>query len=353
LDKEHFNVVFIYLSSYGVDRNLLEEAGYDVFYLSDTERNRGFRFSILHRLVGILKEHNVDILHCHHHKPSVYGALAGMFAKTPVVLSHVHGLNRTRNIRRKLLNFFILKKISKVIGCAQSVRQDVLKNNPTIEPEKVIVLENSVDFKRFTDISTVREDARRMLGLSRDAFVFGTIGRLAPTKGLPYLIEAFVRVKEQKPSANLVLVGDGRCRAELEQQAANTVCHNSIHFLGRKDNVERLIKGIDVFVLASVAEGMPLVILEAMAAGVACVATKVGGIPEVVNSEDMALLVPPRDSEALACAMIRAANMPKDKLERFTKKAQDRVRQFYSHHVVREKLRKLYEEELNACIKNC
>jgi glycosyltransferase involved in cell wall biosynthesis len=351
LDKKRFNVIFIYLSSYGVEKNLIEEAGYKVFFLSNFKRVDSFRFSIFFRLVKILKKHNVDILHCHRHKPMVYGTIATVFAKTPVILSHVHGLGRSRNLRRKVSHFLLFRKINRIICVANSVREDVLRNHWSMPEEKISVLENSIDYMRFADVAISKDDSRRIMEMPSDAFIFGTIARLAPTKGLLYLIEAFQKVKEQKPSARLVLLGDGPCKAELEKQVSSMPCRDSIHFFGHRENIEQLLRGMDVFVLASVAEGMPRVILEAMAAGVPCVATEVGGIPEVIKGDHVEFLVPPGDSEALARAMISVANIPMDDLKRRIKKEQDRVRQFYSHDVVREKLKNLYEAELKLASK--
>ena len=352
LDKERYKVIFIYMTGYGIERNLIEEAGYKAFYLSNIEFIKTFRFSILFRLVKILKENKIDILHCHRHKSSFYGALAGMLAKTPVVLSHVHGLSRTKNFGRRIFNFILFKRFNRIIGCAKSVRDDVLENNPSVSREKVIALENSVDYKRFTNVSISKEEAKKMLGVPPDVFVFGTIARLAPTKGLSYLIEAFQEVKKHKPSAHLVLLGDGQCRAELEEQVSNTMCSDSVHFLGHRSNIEQLLKGMDVFVLSSVAEGMPLVILEAMAAGIPCIATRVGGIEEVINSDEIGTLIPSKDSEALAKAMINMGEASKEKLEQYTEKARDRIRKFYSHDVVRKKLENTYEKEMNLYYEN-
>ena len=353
LDKKRFNVIFIYMSGYGVDRNLIEEAGYKVFYLCNSKRVRAFRFSILLKLMKILKEHKIDIIHCHAHKSTVYGTIAAIFAHTRVVMAHVHGLNRSRNFRRKLVNFLLFRKVNRIIAVANSVKKDVLKSNWFLSAKKLSVLENSIDYKRFADVTVSKKDAKQMLGVPANAFVFGTTGRLAPTKGLSYLIEAFAKLKAQMPSAHLVLIGDGWLKPELEKEGGRMQCKDSIHFLGYRINIEALVKGIDVFVLSSIAEGMPRAILEAMAAGVPCVATKVGGIPEIINDENTGLLVPPKDSTALAQAMISLANIPKDRLEKLTKKAQNRVRQFYSHRIVREKLRRLYENEFETCCKRC
>lgn len=353
LNKERFNVIFIYLRGYGDEKNLLKEAGYEVFYLSNIKRSNTFRFSILFRLVRILKEHNVDIIHCHAHKSTVYGTVAAVLAKTPVVMAHVHGLGRSRNFRRKLINYFLFKKINKIVPVAKSVREDVLKNNWSVPEEKIFVLENSIDYRRFADVSISKEDAKRILGLPSDAFVFGTIGRLAPTKGQLYLIEAFAKVKQKLPKSMLLLIGDGRLENVLRAEASKTGFGKSIHFFGRRTDIPQILKALDVFVFPSVAEGFGLALAEAMAVGVPCIATEVGGIPEIISGNNVGALVPPKDSEALAQAMISIANMTGEKLEKQVEKAQNRVRQFYSHQIVREKLIKLYESEFKTSYKGC
>lgn len=353
LDKKRFNVIFIYLSGYGIDRNSIEEAGYKVFYLCNAKKIKAFRFSILFKLIKILKEHKIDIIHCHAHKSTVYGTIAAIFARTSVVMAHVHGLGRSRNLKRKVMNFLLFRRINRIIPVANSVKEDVLKNNWFLSAEKLSVLENSIDYKHFADVPVSKQEAKQMLGLPQDALVVGTIGRLAPTKGLHYLIEAFSQVKAQIPSAHLILLGDGWLKSELEEQATKMPCCDSIHFLGYRANIVALLRGIDVFVLSSIAEGMPRVILEAMAARVPCIATKVGGIPEIINNQDVGLLVPPKDSATLARAMISIANATDEERERIIERAQSRVRQFYSHEIVGEKLRRLYESEFEISRKNC
>ncbi|UCF16529.1 MAG: glycosyltransferase, partial [Phycisphaerales bacterium] len=161
-----------------------------------------------------------------------------------------------------------------------------------------------------------------------------------------FLIEAFSIVKEKIPSAELVLLGNGPCREELEEQASKSPFCDSIRFLGHRDNIEQLYQAMDVFVLSSVAEGMPRAILEAMAAGIPCIATQVGGIPEILTSRDVGRMVPSRDASALAASMVDLANMPAGELKQIASNARDRVRQLYSHEVVREKLANLYESEV-------
>lgn len=352
LDENRFDVIFIYLSGYGADRNLTKRNGRKVFYLSEKKRARAFNLSILRKLTGILKQQKVDIIHCQMHKTTLYGTLAAMIARTPVVLAHVHGLNRSRRLRRKLANLLLFRRVNRIIPVANKVKDDVLRNNWFLSEDKLFVLENSVDYERFANVSISKQQAKLLLGLPPQAFVFGTIGRMAPTKGYSFLIEAFAKVKRQLPAAQLIFIGDGPLRNELEQQAAKTLWADSIHFLGQRNNVPELINAMDVFVLSSVAEGMPRAILEVMAAGVPCVATEAGGIPEIINSNDVGILVQSKDSSALAEAMINVANMPQQQLKKITDKARDRIRRFYSHDVVREKIRNLYDAEMKKVLQS-
>ena len=347
LDKDRFNVIFIYLTSYGVEKNLIEEAGYKVFYLSNIEFIKALRFSILFRLVKVLKENNIDILHCHRHKASVYGAIAGTLVKTPVILSHVHGLSRTRNFGRRVVNFILFKRFNRIIGCAKSVRDDVLKNNPSVTPEKVITLINSVDFERLADVTINKSEAKsKLIDVPIGAFVYGTVARFGPNKGHSFLIEAFEKVRRQVPSAQLIFAGDGPLEEEIKKQSSKADLDDSVHFLGRRDDIPKLLRAMDTFVLPSIgSEGMPLVILEAMAAGIPCIASSLSGIPEIINSSEFGFLVPPKDSNALAEAMIKLANTPEQKLKCLIEGAKERIRNVFDHKIVRASLAKLYEDE--------
>lgn len=352
LKKDRFKAIFVFLSGYGVGRNILQEAGYETFYLSNAKRVPGFSPSILLRLVKILKEHNVDILHCHRHKATTYAVVAARIAGTPVLLAHVHGLSRSRTFRRKLMNYFLFKRIDRIVAVAQSVRADVLRNNWSVPEEKITVLENSIDYGRFADVSTSKEDAKRILGLQPDACVFGSVGRLVPTKGHLYLIEAFAKVKRKLSNSVLLIVGDGRLEHVLKSEASKTHLVESIHFLGQRDDIPQILRAFDVFVFPSINEAFGLALVEAMAAEIPCIATWVGGIPEVTNGEETCILVPPKDSEALAEMMLRVAKMPGEELAEVVEKARDRVRRTYSHDVVKKKLEDLYEREFAASLES-
>lgn len=345
INPQKYQTIFIYLMGNSNEPSYFELKGYKTFYISRKKNLRIFNLWTIWKLTGVLKQEKVDILHCHLHKASVYGAISARVAGVPVVFSHVHGLNRSKSWQRKLINRLVLRKVNKIFAVGESVRKDVLESNPFLSPEKVVSLGNSIDYGRYNQVEISKQQAKEDIGLKADSFVFGTIGRLTLTKGYSYLIEAFAQLKEQIPSAHLIFVGEGRLQNELEQQAAETPYADSIHFLGPRSDITSILKAIDVFVLSSIAEGLPRSLLEAMAARVPCIGTKVGGIPEILADGEFGYLVSPKDDDALAEAMTKIANISEQEREKLIKKAWQRVADEYSHETVRKKLENIYETE--------
>jgi len=304
------------------------------------------------KLAKVLRSERVDILHCQRHQATVYGAIAARLAKTRVVLAHVHGLNRSRRLRRRLINVLVLRWVNKIIAVSEAAREDVIKCNRLVKPDQVVCLNNSIDYGRFANVGLSREEARESLGLNAGSFVFGTVGRLAPTKGHSYLINAFAKVKKHVPNSHLIIVGDGRMRDELEQLVGAADLKDVIHFLGYRVDVEKILQAFDVFVMASIAEGMPGALLEAMAAGRPCIATKVGGIPDVLDNGELGMLISSKDADALAEAMINSAKESKQNSNQITEKAREKVRTQYSHQVITKSLESIYETEYKATGEN-
>lgn len=346
LNAEQFPMTGVYLEKHSDMPNPLEDVGCKVVYLASARATKRFNPAALWKLVKFLKDNQVSILHCHRHKATFYGVLAASLAKTPVIFSHVHGLRRTRTVLRRLKNRLIHGMVSKVITVSDSVRDDVLASNPHLSPEKVITIRNSIDVTKFADVKATKEDARNILGLPQNAFVFGTVGRLVPTKGQSYLIEAFAKVYQINPTAHLVFIGDGRLENELKEQALHLGCLDAITFSGHRTDVPEVIRAFDGFLLPSLAEGLPASLLEAMAAYIPCIASAVGGIPEVIDCEKLGYLVPPKDSEALAQAMIEFSQKTDQERLLMGRAAHDHVERFYSQSVFVEKLEELYRNEL-------
>jgi glycosyltransferase involved in cell wall biosynthesis len=266
-------------------------------------REPGFHPSLATRIGKLARQHGVDALHCHHYSPFVYGVLASCMTRRLGVLFTEHGRLSDGAPSRKRRG--INPMIGRLPASIYSVSED-LKRHMVAEgfPERRIeVVHNGIEAgPRPT--AAARAAARAALGIPLDALVVGTIGRLDPVKDLTCLIEAHVLVHNHR-HPHLVIVGDGPERPALEAQARALGAERSVHFLGYRSDARAILPACDLYVNSSTHEGVSLTVLEAMAATLPVVATRVGGNPEVVADGETGLLVPARSPRHLGLAISR------------------------------------------------
>jgi glycosyltransferase involved in cell wall biosynthesis len=328
LDRNIFSQVICYLRGDENKHSKFEAWGHDVISLDISKKKlRHFQPSMVIQLARIIEKQGIDIVHCQLHKPTVYGVLAVfMTGKTLKVISHVRGLNRTRSFKRKLLNGILFRRISRIIAVSNAVRDDIVRTNLLSYPDKVVTIYNGIDVKAFMDSNLTREEARTELRLpDRDAFVYGTVGRLVETKGQDVLLKAFARVCEKYPKSWLFIAGKGRLEPELKALSAELNIHERVLFLGYRTDIPEVMKTFDVFVLPSIAEGLPGALLEAMATGLPVIASRVGGVPEILNNSDLGTMVSPRSVDELASAMKILYKTPEGQRYKIGKALRERV----------------------------
>jgi glycosyltransferase involved in cell wall biosynthesis len=343
INPQKYETICIYLAKNSSSPNIFEQKGKKVFYITQNSEPPALSLTAFLKLAKILRTEGVDILHCHKHISTFYGTIAGKMAKVPIILAHVHGMGRTRNFNRKLLNRFLLSHVDRIFAVGEAVKDDILQSNPAVNPEKVINTGNSIDYDYFSSSVYNKQTVRRKFGIPENSSVFGTAGRFVPTKGLRYLIRAFAQIKKQLRNVELLIAGTGELKDRLEKRAVKLSCRDSVHFLGHVDNMPEFYSAVDVFVLPSVAEGLPKVIIEAMAAGILCIATNAGGIPEILGNGPCGLIIPLKNQYALADAMLKAANMPQQEKETIVSAAKEHVRKNFNHTVMVKKIEKIYD----------
>jgi glycosyltransferase involved in cell wall biosynthesis len=347
VDNARFSHVICYLGENRGLQNIIAELGYEVLHLGFRKKQlEHFNPAVVLQLADILREKRIDILHCHKHKPTVYGALASILAGRIPVISHVHGLSRTRSLSRRAANWAILRSVHRIIAVSESVRRDVIQTNWQIDPSKVVTVKNCIDLQMIDHIKVGRQDARLRLGLSEDEIVYGTVGRLALTKGQSYLIEAFAKVREYLPASRLVILGQGPLLQALEKTAKDLGVLPWILFAGYRNDVFELLKGFDVFVLPSLAEGLSIALLEAMAMRLPVIASHVGGIPEVFGECRCGKLVQPKDASALAAAMLEIGSAEGNLKKQMGEEGRQRVVEEFTTDVMIRKLTGIYESVL-------
>lgn len=267
---------------------------------------RTFRLVAAWRLKRLLERERVDVLHTHTAlAANVLSRLAGRAARVPVI-SHMHIENHFRPQRllrafHQTLDNLTARLCARILVVSEHTRRAL--EDQGFPRELMETVYNGIDVE---EVAARRAPGiRAELGIPADAPLIGSIGRLCAVKGQRELIHACARLSDRYPDLRLLLVGEdieaqGTYRAFLEKEAKHLGLGGRVVFGGYRPDADALLAEFDVFVLPSWIEGLPLVVLEAMAQKTPVVATPVGGTPEVVNDGETGLLVPPRDPDALA-----------------------------------------------------
>ncbi len=256
------------------------------------------------RLRDFLYECQPDIVHTFLLTGSLYGRFAAMMARVPVVIGTEVNVYERKHALHARAERWLMRDTDAVVASAESVR-DFYIRQVKADPAKVEVIYNAVDWAQL-QATVSRDEMRASVEVPAGAPLLTIIARLTEQKGHRILLDAMART--DLAHAYLLVVGDGPLRDVLERQAANLGLSARVRFLGARRDLGNILAATDVFVMPSFWEGLPLAMVLAMGAGLPVVATRVAGIPEVVQDGVTGLLVPPGDSGELGAALSRVVN---------------------------------------------
>ncbi len=336
VDPERYQALAVSLSDQVPRREQFEAAGIEV----EVVPQHGLDLSLPGRLAELLRRRRVAIVHAHNFGRFFYAGPAARLAGCAACYTE-H--SQTRPDERAL--WWTQRALSRLSGPVAAVSDTVREHLVTrqgLPPEQVRVIPNGIDVQRYAAADL---DARAALGLPDGVFVVAHVGRFVPVKNHRRLITAFARVRERLPGAVLALAGDGELRANLERLTAELGLVEAVRFLGLRDDVPRVLAAADLVVLSSDSEGLPLALIEAMAAGRPTVATRAAG-RDVVRPET-GLLVPTEDTKALAEAIIRLAEEPETR-QAMGARAAAIAREHYSLAAMARRYQALYDELVGA-----
>jgi glycosyltransferase involved in cell wall biosynthesis len=299
------------------------------------------------RIYRHLRRSQYDIVHTHSSKPGILGRIAARLAGVPVIVHTIHGFpfNDFMSVTTKCFYIF-LEKIASL--CADKlITVSNLNKKKAIElrlakEDKFVNIYSGIDLSRFSTNSVV-SGMRDELSIPRDHHVVGMVGRLSPQKDTFSFLEAVNIVRQDIPNITCLLVGDGELRPGLEKMTAELKLHETIRFLGERDDVPEILDVLDVFVLSSLWEGLGRALTEAMAMGKPVVATAVEGVPELVHDHQTGMLVQPKDPVAMAGA-IRQILRDGAFARQLGQNAQKRVLRDFSFMTMIEKIDHLYDQ---------
>ncbi len=364
LDKDQYDVLLIRGPSLESPMGEEEKRAVDD-NLSETQRS-GVRIMTVETLVRnvhplqdartfralwrIFLSERPRVVHTHTSKAGILGRWAARLSRTPIIIHTPHGhvfwgyFNRGMSFFYAFLERATARITDKIITLTEQEKKDHLALH--IAPaDKFEVIHSGVDLDKFRQVHTSRREFKEALGVPVDGLVVGSAGRLTEIKGYGFLIEAAKEVLAVLPDTYFLLLGDGELTADLKRAASSLGVQDRFRFLGWQRNVADVMNAFDIFVLPSLNEGMGKVIVEAMAMGKPVVASRVGGILDLVDHGTNGLLVPPADPTALAEAILRLLDDP-DERSRMGTKGRETAGRYDAASMV-QKIDKLYMTCLN------
>jgi glycosyltransferase involved in cell wall biosynthesis len=317
----------------------VERLGIPVWELGYRKR---YTWSAIWRLARLLKIHKVKVLHTHLFVSGLVGRLAGLLAGTPVIITHEHGKTLWKRWYHRLFERMALPITDLRIAVSQDILSLRLEHEHTPR-SKLRVIHNAVDPRVLEAGGAARGSRRRELGFDGD-FVIGAVGRLVDAKSYDLLIDVAELVCSRRPEARFIVVGEGPLGETLRRLVEARGLSQSVQFLGKRTDIPELMAAMDLYLITSKREGLPLTLIEAMMSAKPIVATSVGGIRDTIGDRE-GVLVEAGDKRGLAEAVLALMDDPALRQalgENARKKA---VREFSPERVL-EELEKVYREFL-------
>jgi glycosyltransferase involved in cell wall biosynthesis len=296
------------------------------------------------RLHGIVRSWRPDVVHSHMVHANLMARVLRLMVRIPVLISTIH--NIYEGGPWLMAGYRLTNGMVDHITAVSEAAAERFVRERIVPAKLVTVIPNGVDTDLFRNVAaTARDSLRRSLGLSQQ-FVWLAVGRFEVSKDYPNMLQAFARVREHEPRSMLLLVGRGSLQGEAEALVRERGLGDAVRFLGVRQDVPEVMSAADAYVMSSAWEGMPMVLLEAAAAGLPIVATRVGGNHEVVRQEESGFLVPPRDPQALAHAMLHMMKLSESERRRMGERGREYVSVQYGLGRVAQHWEGLYREVL-------
>ncbi|MFO1000032.1 MAG: glycosyltransferase [Planctomycetaceae bacterium] len=302
--QKDFRCVVAVLDEIGEIGTRLKEDGFIVEHL---HRQPGIDRGCATRLRQFADREGAEILHAHQCTPFFQAMLSrGLTGRRPVVFTeHGRHFPDTPSRKRAIVNRMLLKRCDRLFGCGAAVRQALISNEGLPE-SRVEVIYNGVDLKALSKPTLgARETIRAEFGYSANDFVAVQVARLHELKDHQTALKAVDEARHRIPELRLLLAGDGDQRSAIEQTIRERGLEQTVTLAGTRKDIADLLSASDVFLMSSISEGIPLTVIEAMAARRPVVSTAVGGLPELVEHGVSGMLAPSGDASSLAASLVQ------------------------------------------------
>lgn len=299
------------------------------------------------RLVSLMDREKIDIVHCYLITGNTWGRLAVLFAPVSAVVASVRNALPERPWVHRWAHR-LLASFTDAFVVNASVTKQIIMERYRVPADRISVIHNGIDLARF-DVTVDVTQKRRDLGLDPDCPIVGIVGRFHPQKDHRTFLQAARLVSEDWPDVQFLCVGGGRLLNAMKELAVDLGVSSRVFFTGERSDIPEIMYALDLLVLSSRWEGLPNVVMEAMAASRPVIATEVGGCPELVEEGETGFLVPTRDPETLASAILKILR-DGDLAERMGKKGRQRIEDSFKRQLMVDKTQDLYERLLERSL---
>jgi glycosyltransferase involved in cell wall biosynthesis len=287
-----------------------------------------------------IRKNRIEIIHCHGYKSNFYGLLASG-GQVPSVTTNHNWLTAHWKLKIYcILDSLWIRFFDRIVAVSDEVRKEMVRYK--IPEQKIRVIDNGIALERF-ETAVETKHVKGQLGLDEKVKIIGTVGSLIAEKGHIYLLEAARQIVDVVKDVKFLVVGDGPLRKPLEEKSEELGIKKQVILAGQRKDIPELLKAMDIFVLPSIKEGLPMALLEAMAAKRPVIATRVGAIPKVIENKDIGVLVEPKDVAGLRDAIMNLLNEP-GRMNLLARKGFDRVCKDFSSDEMGKHYLKLYNE---------
>lgn len=298
INKEIFSPAVCCLQFKGFFSSELEEKGIPVYVLP--QRN-GTDYTAFFKIKSVIKSFDPHIIHTHNTNAFIDGVLAAVITRTPIIVHTDHGRMFPDKFRYMAAEWTLSHFVAKIIAVSDEMKKN-LSRYEMINSNKIAIINNGVEpGKTISAIDLAKK--RKEIGIAKYKYAVGYVGRLEPEKGPHYLMQAIPSVLAKNPDTCFVFAGQGRMLENLKENCDRLQITNAVKFLGPRQDVSDILRLLDVYVLPSEREGLPLSLLEAMAAQCAIVASNVGGVPFAIENKYSGILSIPRSPDSLAASI--------------------------------------------------
>lgn len=318
----------------GLHRDLQEAAQKNNILFKIFSCSGKFDLRTISEIRNYTREKKIPLIHSQGYKSNIYALLSTINTKTKK-MSTCHNWSEN-SVKMKLymyLDKLLLNKFDKIIVVSEALKKEL--SDSKIPLRKISVISNGIEASRFDASVDVRQ-IRKSLSINEDEYVVGTVGRLTEEKGHKYLLKAVRTILKIYPKTKFLIVGEGPLRKRLEFLSKKLEIENNVIFTGIQKDIPSIIAAMDIFVLPSLDEGLPMALLEAMAARKPIIASNIGGIPKAVQNDQTGLLIRPADVEQLSEAILKLLG-DKEKASFLAKNGYDKVKNEFSSKKMAEK----------------